>query len=44
MQYGAGCIDVCIWLMFIFMPVKVTVWGYVGMFFCVAGIVEDSVF
>ena len=25
-------IDVCIWRMFIFMSVVVTVWGYVGMF------------
>ena len=25
-------IDVCIWLMFVFMSVIVTVWGYVGMF------------
>ena len=25
-------IDVCIWRMFIFMYVVVTVWGYVGMF------------
>ena len=30
----AGCletIDVCIWRMFIFMSVVVTVWGFVGM-------------
>ena len=25
-------IDVCIWCMFVFMCVVVTVWGYVGMF------------
>ena len=25
-------IDVCIWCMFVFMSVVVTVWGYVGMF------------
>ena len=25
-------IDVCIWLMFVFMSVVVTVWGYVGVF------------
>ena len=25
-------IDVCIWRMFVFMSVVVTVWGYVGMF------------
>ena len=25
-------IDVCIWRMFVFMPVVVTVWGSVGMF------------
>ena len=25
-------IDVCIWRMFAFMSVVVTVWGYVGMF------------
>ena len=31
-------IDVCIWRMFVFMSVVVTVWGYVGMF------VENSVF
>ena len=24
--------DVCIWRMFVFMPVVVTVWGSVGMF------------
>ena len=24
--------DVCIWRMFVFMSVAVTVWGYVGMF------------
>ena len=25
-------IDVCLWCMFIFMPVVITVWGSVGMF------------
>ena len=25
-------IDVCIWRMFVFMSIVVTVWGYVGMF------------
>ena len=25
-------IDVCIWRMFVFMSMEVTVWGYVGMF------------
>ena len=25
-------IDVCIWCMFVFMSVVVTVWGYLGMF------------
>ena len=25
-------IDICIWRMFVFMPVAVTVWGSVGMF------------
>ena len=25
-------IDVCIWRMFVFMSVVVTMWGYVGMF------------
>ena len=25
-------IDVCIWHIFVLMPVVVTVWGYVGMF------------
>ena len=27
-------IDVCIWRMFIFMSVVVTMWGSVGMFLC----------
>ena len=27
-------IDVCIWRMFVFMSVVVTVWGSVGMFLC----------
>ena len=27
-------IDVCIWRMFLFMSVVVTVWGYVGMLLC----------
>ena len=27
-----GSIDVCIWCMFVFMSVVVTVWGSVGMF------------
>ena len=27
-------IDVCIWLMFVFMSVVVTVWGYVGSLLC----------
>ena len=30
---GDGCaIDVCIWRMFVFVSVVVTVWGSVGMF------------
>ena len=29
---GLETIDVCIWRMFVFMPVVVTVWGSVGMF------------
>ena len=37
-------IDVCIWHMFIFMSVVVTVWGSVGMFVCVAAVVENSGF
>ena len=27
-----SCLNVCIWRMFVFMSVVVTVWGYVGMF------------
>ena len=27
-------IDVCLWLMFVFMSVVVTVWGYVGSLLC----------
>ena len=34
-------IDVCIWGMFVFMSVVVTVWGSVC---CVAAVVKDSVF
>ena len=37
-------IDVCIWCMFVFMSVVVTVWGSVGMFVCVAAVVKYSVF
>ena len=36
-------IDVCIWRMFVFMSVVVTVWGCVGMF-GVAAVVKNSVF
>ena len=35
--------DMCIWRMFALMSVVVTVWGSAGMFFCVAGVVKDSV-
>ena len=37
-------IDVCIWRMFVFMSVVVTVWGSVGKFVGVAAVVENSVF
>ena len=37
-------IDVYIWRMFVFMSVVVTVWGSVGMFFCVAAVVKKSFF
>ena len=37
-------IDVCIWRMFVFMSVVVTVWGSVGLFVCVAAVVKNSVF
>ena len=33
---------VCIWRMFVFISVVLTVWGSVGMFFCVAAVVKDS--
>ena len=36
-------IDVCIWRMFVFMSVVVTVWGSVGIFCCVVAVLEDSV-
>ena len=36
-------IDVCIWCMFVFMPVVATVWGSVGMFCCVGDVVENSI-
>ena len=34
-------IDVCIWRMFVFMSVVVTLWGSVC---CVAAVIKDSVF
>ena len=37
-------IDVCIWHMFVFMSVVVTVWGSCGNVYCVASVVEDIVF
>ena len=37
-------INVCIWRMFVFMSVVVTVWGSVGIVCCVAVVVKDSVF
>ena len=37
-------IDVCIWRMFAFMSVVVTLWGLCGNVCCVAGVIKDSVF
>ena len=37
-------IDVCIWRMFVFMSVVVTVWGSVGIVCCVAAVVRKIVF
>ena len=37
-------IPVCIWCMFVFMSVVVTVWGCVGMVCFVAAVVKNSVF
>ena len=37
-------IDVCIWCMFVFMPVVVIVWGVCGNVCCVATVVKDSGF
>ena len=37
-------IDVCIWRMFVFMSVVVTVWGFVGNVCCVAAVVEKWCF
>ena len=37
-------IDVCIWRMFVFMSVVVTVCGVCGNVCCVAAVVKDSVF
>ena len=37
-------IDVCIWRMFVFMPVVVTVWGDCGNVCCVAAVVKNSGF
>ena len=37
-------IDVCIWRMFVFMSVVVTVWGSVGMFVVFTLVVENVVF
>ena len=37
-------IDVCIWCMFGFMSIVVTVWGVCGNVCCVASIAKDSVF
>ena len=34
-------IDVCIWHMFVFMSVVVTVWGVSGNVCCVAAVVKD---
>ena len=37
-------IDVCIWRMFVFMSVVVTVWGVCGNVCCVAAVVKNSGF
>ena len=37
-------IDVCIWRMFVFMSVVVTVWGVYGNVCCVAAVVKNSAF
>ena len=37
-------IDVCIWHMFVFMSVIVTVWGVCGNICCVAAVVKNSGF
>ena len=37
-------IDVCIWRMFVFMSIVVTVWGSSGNVCCVAAVVKNSVF
>ena len=37
-------IDACIWRMFVFMSVVVTVWGVCGNVCCVAAVVKNSVF
>ena len=37
-------IDVCKWHTFVFMSVVVIVWGFVGMFCCVAAVVKIIVF
>ena len=37
-------IDVCIWSMFVFMSVVVTVWGVCGNVCCAAAVVKNSVF
>ena len=36
--------DVCIWRMFVFMSVVVTVWGFCGNVYCIAAVVKNSVF
>ena len=38
-----GIIDVCIWRMFVFISVVVTVWGVCGNVCCVAAVVKESV-
>ena len=37
-------IDVCIWRMFVFMSVVVTVWGVCANVCCVAAVVKNSFF
>ena len=42
--YCLETIDVCIWCMFVFMSVVVTVLGVCGNVCCVAAVVKNSVF